>query len=119
MPPICNANAIFTCPHQGGVAKAIPKQFQVNIGGAPALRIADVVGYQFMPGCPNLPTPGTPSNVPCLTIISPGVPPSTKVLIGGMPALLATATMTSNCVVPIPNGVRIQFPGQTQVIAAS
>jgi hypothetical protein len=119
MPPICNANAIFACPHQSGLAKAIPKQMNVNIGGLPALRITDVVGYPFMPGCPNLPTPGTPSNVPCATIISPGAPPSTKVRIGGIPALLSTATMSSNCVVPVPNGVTVKSPGQVKVVAAS
>ena len=118
MPPICNVNALFACPHQGGIGKATPKQTQVMIGGAPALRVTDVVGAQFMPGCPNQPTPGTPAFVPCLTIVSPGTPPSTKVFIGGLPALLGTATMTSNCIAPVPNGVRVQFPGQTKVNAA-
>lgn len=118
MPPICNVNAVITCPHQGGVAKPIPKQFKVNVGGAPALRITDMPGTPILPGCPNLPTPATPAFVPCASIIAPAVPPSTKVMIGGQPALLATATMTTNCVVPVPNGAMVKFPGQVLVNAA-
>ena len=61
MPPICNVNAVITCPHQAGIAKPIPKQMQVMVGGAPALRITDMPGTPILPGCPNLPTPGTPA----------------------------------------------------------
>jgi hypothetical protein len=118
VPPICNVNAVITCPHQAGIAKPVPKQMTVMVGGAPALRVTDMPGTPILPGCPNLPTPGTPAFVPCATIVSPGMPPSTKVFIGGVPALLANATMTSNCVVPVPNGVTVKFPGQVLVNAA-
>jgi hypothetical protein len=117
VPPICNVNATITCPHQTGVAQPVPKQAQVLIGGAPALRITDVVGMPIMPGCPNLPTPGTPSNVPCATVVAPAAGGSTKVLIGGVPALLATSLMTTNCVVPVPNGATVKYAGQVLVNA--
>jgi hypothetical protein len=117
VPPICNVNAVITCPHQGGIVKPVPKGGVVNIGGAPALTIADVAGAPILPGCPNLPTPGTPAFVPCATVIAPAVMGSTKVMIGGIPALLSTSLMTTNCVVPVPNGAMVKFPGQTTVMA--
>jgi hypothetical protein len=117
VPPICNVNAIITCPHQGGVAKPVPKQVQVNVGGAPALRITDMPGTPIMPGCPNLPTPGTPTFVPCATIVAPAAMGSTKVRIGGVPALLSTSLMTTNCVAPVPNGATVKSPGQVIVNA--
>jgi len=55
-----------------GTVQAIPKQMVVNVGGAPALTIADVAGAPIV-GCPNLPTPGTPTFVPCLTVAAPAV----------------------------------------------
>jgi hypothetical protein len=118
VPPICNVNAVITCPHQGGVAQPVPKQAQVMIGGAPALRITDVAGMPILPGCPNLPTPGSPTFVPCAMVVGPAAAGSTKVLIGGVPALLQTSVMTTNCVVPVPNGASVKFPGQVLVNAA-
>src|SRR3954467_16004126 len=88
VPPICNVNAVTTCPHQGGVAQPVPKQAQVMIGGAPALRITDVAGMAILPGCPNLPTPGSPTFVPCATGIGPAAAGATKALVGGVAALL-------------------------------
>jgi hypothetical protein len=114
VPPICNINAVITCAHQAGIAKPIPKQMQVNVGGAPALRITDMPGTPFLPGCPNM---GAPGLVPCATIVAPAVMGSTKVMIGGIPALVGTSLMTSNCVAPVPNGVMVKFPGQVIVNA--
>ncbi len=117
MPPIANVNAVIRCPHQGGVAQPVPRQTKVLVGGAPALTIADVAGMSFLPGCPNLPTPGTPSNVPCATVIGPAGGGSMKVLIGGVPALMLGSAMTTNSVVPVPNGATVQFAGQVLVNA--
>jgi hypothetical protein len=118
VPPICNINAQITCPHQTGLAKPVPKQTKVMIGGAPALRVTDMAGTPILPGCTNLPTPGTPTFVPCATIVAPATPPSTKVMIMGVPAMLSTAMMTTNCVVPVPNGAMVKFPGQMKVMAS-
>ena len=117
MPPICNVNAVITCPHQAGIAKPVPKQTTVMVGGAPALRITDMAGTPILPGCPNLPTPGTPTFVPCATIVAPAAMGSTKVMIGGVPALLGTSMMTTNSVAPVPNGTTVKFPGQVVVNA--
>ena len=42
---------------------------------------------------------------------------STKVRIGGVPALLSTSLMTTNCVAPVPNGATVKSPGQVIVNA--
>jgi hypothetical protein len=117
VPPICNVNAVITCPHQAGIVKPVPKQTTVMVGGAPALRVTDMAGAPVLPGCPNLPTPGTPAFVPCATVVAPAVMGSTKVMIGGVPALLGTSMMTTNSVAPVPNGATVKFPGQVVVNA--
>jgi hypothetical protein len=116
VPPICNVNAVITCPHQTGIAKPVPKQMTVMIGGAPALRITDMPGTPILPGCTQLPTPGTPAFVPCATIVAPAAPGSSKVMIGGVPALLATDTMTTSGV-PLNTPATVKFPGQVIVNA--
>jgi hypothetical protein len=118
VPPICNVNAVITCPHQSGIAKLAPRQMQVNVGGAPALRITDMAGVPVLPGCVNLPTPATPAFKPCTTVTAPAAMGSTKVLIGGVPALLATSLMTTDSVVPMPNGTTVKFAGQILVNAS-
>jgi hypothetical protein len=115
MPPICNVNAVIQCPHQGGVAKLVPKQTKVNIGGAPAVRATDMPSTPIMPGCPNVGT----GIVPCSLITTPAMPASKKVFILGQPAMLATGLMTSNSVAPVLNGTRVTNPGQVKVIATS
>ena len=115
MPPICNINAVIQCPHQGGVAKPVPKQTVVNIGGAPALRATDMPGTPILPGCPNIGT----GIVPCSAVITPALLASTRVFIQGQPAMLSTGLMTTNSVAPVPNGAKVTFPGQTTVIAAA
>jgi hypothetical protein len=117
VPPICNVNAVITCPHQAGIVKPVPKQMTVMVGGAPALRVTDMAGAPVLPGCPNLPTPATPAFVPCATVVAPAVMGSTKVMIGGVPALLGTSMMTTNSVAPVPNGTTVKFPGQVVVNA--
>ncbi len=117
MPLICNLNAVITCPHQSGVARPVPRQTQVIVGGAPALRITDMAGTPILPGCPNLPTVATPTFKPCTTIAAPAAMGSTKVMIGGQPALLMTSLMTTDSMAPVPNGATVKFAGQTIVNA--
>jgi hypothetical protein len=109
-------NAVITCPHQTGMAQPVPKQAQVMVGGAPALRITDMAGTPILPGCPQLPTLATPAFVPCATIVAPAAAGSTKVMIGGVPALLATSTMTTNGI-PVMTPATVKFPGQVLVNA--
>jgi hypothetical protein len=54
--------------------------------------------------------------VPCATVVAPAAGGSTKVMIGGAPALLSTSTMTSNGI-PLNMPVTVKFPGQVLVNA--
>jgi hypothetical protein len=112
VPPICNVNAVITCPHQTGIVKPLPRQTKVMIGGAPALRIMDVAGSPVA-GCPA----AGPGLKPCTTVPAPAAPGSTKVLIGGLPAMLQTSTMSTDCTPPVPMGTTVKFAGQTVVNA--
>lgn len=115
--PICNANAVMTCPHQTGMVMAVPTQATVLVGGAPALRATDVTTWAVAPGCTQLPTPATPAFVPCAKVMGLGAGASTRVLIAGQPALLATATLVTNGL-PVPTPGLVVSPGQTVVLSA-
>jgi hypothetical protein len=112
VPPICNVNAVITCPHQTGIVRPLPRQTKVMIGGALALRITDMAGSPVA-GCPV----AGPGVKPCTTVPGPAAPGSTKVLIGGLPAMLQTSLMTTDCTPPAPMGTTVKFAGQTVVNA--
>jgi hypothetical protein len=119
VPPILNAGAVITCPHQTGVVIVTPTQAQVVIGGAPALRATDCTSWAIAPGCTQLPTPATPTFVPCAKVVSIlGVGASAKVMIQGVPALLQTAQFMTNGI-PVPTPATVKFPGQVQVSATA
>ena len=118
MPPLVNISAQITCCHAGPVV-LLPKQTTVMVGGAPALRVTDVAGNPT-----TCPVPPSPASKPCTTstmIPTPGANASTKVMIGGVPALLGNPTVpgiTDGAPVPCPT-LMVTFPGQVQVIATS
>jgi hypothetical protein len=116
MPPLCNAAAVITCPHQTGMVVVTPSQANVMVGGSPALRVSDVPTWAIAPGCTQLPTPATPAFIPCAKVLSLTVGASTRVMIGGVPALLNTAQMVTNGV-PVPMPATVKFPGQVLVNA--
>ena len=82
------------------------------MGGAPTLRVSDVLGAPIV-GCPVAPTGAT---VPCTLVASvlPGSWAST-VLAAAEPVLLQTLIAVTNGVPPGP--VLVVSPGQTQVSA--
>lgn len=109
MPPVLTTNAVLMCPH-GGQVKLIPRQLQVFAQGAPILRLVDLIGAPIV-GCTQ---PATPATVPCTVVVS-ALPGSTSltVSIGGIPALVATATAITN---GVPPGVAtVISPGQVAV----
>lgn len=112
MPPICNVNAVITCPHQTGIVKPLPRQTKVMVGGAFALRITDMAGTPVA-GCPA----AGPGVKPCTTVPAPAAPGSTKVMIGGQPAMLLNSMMSTDCTPPVPMGTIVKFAGQTVVNA--
>jgi uncharacterized Zn-binding protein involved in type VI secretion len=118
VPALCNASAVVVCPHGTGLVAVVPTQATVLVGGAPALRAGDVTGWAVAPGCPQLPTPATPGNVPCAKVLALGAGASTKVLVAGQPALLATATLTTNGL-PVGTPATVASPGQVTVSAGA
>ena len=110
MPFILNAGARLMCAH-GGQVTVIPKQFQVLVGGMPALAEPDLLGSPIV-GCAIPPTPATK---PCTAIVSslPGGQ-SLKVMIGGRPALLDTYQGLTDGVPP--GNVMVVFAGQVVVM---
>src|SRR3954449_5664328 len=102
-----------------GPVVLMPKQVQVNIGGAPALRVTDIAANPT-----TCPVPPSPASKPCTTstvLPVPGASASTKVMIGGVPALLGNPSVpgiTDGAPVPCPT-LMVMFPGQVQVIATA
>jgi uncharacterized Zn-binding protein involved in type VI secretion len=96
---VLNAEAIIMCDH-GGQVTLIPKQTSVLVGGAPALRLGDVMGSPIV-GCALPPTPVT---VPCTVVVSeipiPGVGASLTGMCGGQPLLLEGLTGITDSVPP-------------------
>lgn len=116
--PALNANAVIQCTH-GGKVTVIPKQFQVTIGGAPALRLTDVLGSPIAP-CPVVPSP---SSKPCLTVVAPPQLWASKtVTVGGMPLLMQMPgpSGTTDGVPPLPMvGLMCSFAGAATVMIGS
>jgi hypothetical protein len=112
--PILNANAMFSCPHQAGQFKLIPKNMTVLVGGAPVLTVGDIPGSPMVP-CP-APPKGTPSPVYMCEMLVQVTPGSTKVLVKGQPVLTASSIGTTTGVPPTP---AMPKPSQTKVIATS
>jgi len=115
--PAINGNAVITCTHMGKVT-VIPKQFQVTIGGAPAIRLSDVVGS--LVACA---VPPSPSSKPCTSVVAP--PPlwaSKTVTVGGMPLLMQNPipSGTTDGVPPLPDkGLMCTFGGAPTVLIGS
>jgi uncharacterized Zn-binding protein involved in type VI secretion len=118
MPPIANSSAVITCCHAGPVV-VMPKQAKVMIGGSPALCAGDISANPC-----TCPVPPSPASKPCTTatvLPVPGASVSTKVMIGGKPAMLGNPTVpgiTDGAPVPCPT-LMVTFPGQVQVMATS
>lgn len=112
MPRLCNANAVIVCPHTSGIVNVTASQQAVRIGGAPALRINDVPTWAIRPGCPQVGIGLTP----CAKVMALTVGGSAKVIVGGQPALLDTAQMTTNGV-PVFTPATVTQPGQVAVSA--
>ncbi|HEX4107630.1 MAG TPA: hypothetical protein VHX88_05820 [Solirubrobacteraceae bacterium] len=111
---VLNGEAQIICPH-GGKVIVVPKQFQVLVGGAPALASGDLEGSVIV----ECPIPATPLTSPCLLVATeipePGVGQSIAGLCAGRPLLLEGIQALTN---GRPPGLTITvYPGQVQVIA--
>jgi hypothetical protein len=115
--PAINANAVLTCTHMGKVT-VIPKQMQVTIGGAPALRLTDLMGSVV--ACM---VPPSPSSKPCTSVVAPPQLWASKtVTVGGMPLLMQMPgpSGTTDGVPPLPMaGLMCTFSGAPTVTVGS
>ncbi len=102
--PIDNMGGMVTCMH-GGQGQC-PK---VMVGNQPVVTIP---ASYVVAGCAFPPPPA--GNGPCVSGIIPSG--STKVLVGGMPVLLALPPVAGTCV-PTGTPMMIGSAGQTKVIA--
>jgi hypothetical protein len=107
--PILTSQAIVMCAH-GGQVLLVPRQGTVLIQGAPVMCGSDLNGAPIV-GCAQPPTPATK---PCTTVVAtlPGSW-SPKVMIGGLPAYVATLAGQTDGVPPSP--LMVVYPGQTLV----
>lgn len=80
--PLLNQASVMLCSH-GASAATVPSQARVLVMNTPALTVAD---QTTIAGCPF--TPGS-NPLPCLTVR--WTAPATRVLIGGVPALLQSS----------------------------
>jgi len=115
--PALNCNAVIMCTH-GGKVNLIPKSPTVTIGGAPALRLTDVMGSPIV--CT---VPPTPASKPCLTVVAPPQLWASKtVTVGGLPLLMQMPgpSGTTDGVPPIPMaGLMCAFSGAPTVMIGS
>jgi hypothetical protein len=99
----------------GGQVMLIPKQTTVLVGGAPALRLGDVMGSPIV-GCP---VPPTPATKPCTTVVEevpiPDVGVSLTASAGGKPLLLEGLLGVTDGVPP--GDIEVVDPGQITVMA--
>jgi hypothetical protein len=113
--PVLNINAVIMCVH-GGKVTVIPKTI-IQVGGAPAVRLGDLMGSPIV-GCPVVPSP---ASAPCLAVVADPINwASTKLLIGGLPALIQKPGPggTTSGVPPVPMaGLMCAFAGQATVMS--
>ena len=112
--PVLNSNAVIMCIH-GGKVTVIPKQFTVQVGGAPAICVGDLMGSPIA-GCAQVPTPA--GTAPCLVVAMDPMPwASKKMMVGGKPVLTqmpGPGGLTSG---NPPGMIICSYAGQTAVVA--
>ncbi|OLD72647.1 MAG: hypothetical protein AUF61_02925 [Chloroflexi bacterium 13_1_20CM_66_33] len=106
--PIVNMGGTVTCMH-GGQGQCTTVSPKVMVGNQPVVTIP---ASYMVAGCAFPPPPA--ANGPCVTGMIPSG--STKVLVGGMPVLLAVPPVAGTCV-PTGTPMMIAYAGQAKVIA--
>ncbi len=111
-----HANAVCQCTH-AAPATIVPAQARVLVSGQP---VATMPSQIMVTGCPfQIPTPAGPKPQPCITI--KWAMPSTRVLVGGAPAMLLPAPGSAPALClsaeQIPQGPPVLSAVQPRVIA--
>jgi hypothetical protein len=90
--PVAVLGGTLQCGHAGNIAVTTAKA-RLKVGGADVLLTGEEVGLTFVT-CQNKTTTTTPAPSPCLSqAVTAGT--STKLTVGGVPVLLASATGTT------------------------
>jgi hypothetical protein len=102
-----------TCQHAAALTKVPAVKLQVQ--NKPV--VTDLPAVTAPPGCPMVPTPASPNNVPCTTMkVSSGQ--ATKLKVGGVSVLLATVAGSAVSVPPAsPGGALIAVVGPKKLSA--
>jgi len=108
MAEMLHQGATVQCLHGGQAQPTVPNP-RVTVMGMPTVTIA---APYVVAGCAFPPPPA--ANGPCVTGMIPSG--STKVLVGGMPVLLAVPPVNGTCV-PTGTPMMIAYAGQAKVIA--
>lgn len=106
--PLAHVGNQTLCPH-GMPATVVPSNARVLVSGQPVTVFTDPY---FVAGCPFTVPPGTP--MPCVRI--QWLVPATRVLVGGVPALLQTSTGLCLSAQQTPNGPPSVVVNQTRVV---
>ncbi len=108
--PLLHLGATVTCPH-GGQATPVPSNTRVLVGGQPVTVVSDTY---TVAGCP-FTIPGSPPKPqPCVTV--QWAVPASRVLVGGLPALLQTSAGLCKSAEQIPQGAPIVSATQPRVL---
>ena len=110
--PVLHIGAVITCPH-GGQVNSVSRNAPVLVDGMPAALLNDVF---TITGCPfQVQTPAGTAPRPCVTAV--WTEPAVRVVVSGLPALLATSTGVAMSAEQIPQGPVIVISAQSRVTA--
>ncbi|MGW2081420.1 hypothetical protein ACWCOW_31570 [Streptomyces sp. NPDC001939] len=110
MPEVLTSAADIRCSH-GAPLVVVPTQNTLTAAGKPVLLVSDLLAAS-VPSCPNQPTPGTPTLVPCGKVTSLIDGASTCLFVRGTPVALATARGLTMAQPVQPVLWRVVSPGQ-------
>jgi len=115
---LLHVNAVMQCTHFAP-ATVIPSQPRVLVSGQPVATVNPMAIVASVAGCPfQIPLPVGPKLQPCVTV--KWIMPSTRVLVGGLPAALLPAPGSApgicQSVEQIPQGPPTVSAVQTRVI---
>lgn len=109
--PLLHPGATVSCPH-GAPAQIVSANTRVIVGGTPVAVLTD---NTLVSGCPfQIPVGAGTKPQPCVT--ARWLVGATRVLVGGLPALLMTSTGICQSPEQIPQGPPVIATAQTRVV---
>jgi len=110
--PVMHVGAVYTCPH-GAPGQVISSNVRVLVTGMPVATFAD---QYVIAGCPfQIPVGAGTKPQPCVKV--QWLAPATRVLVNGVPPVLATSGGIAQSVEQIPQGPPVITTVQPRVVA--